>query len=217
MRFSFIFAFAICALAFSGPAFADTTVYKDADFKFTASFPDTWRTQIPDTPTTRLRVAGPPAEDMATCRIKAEKDGRLEIYPKRHMEAGVRQVLDEKFWDHEMNQYDKALMADYLAPAGLGQGDATGARVTYWQPDPDGKPVAMQALMLGTIYGDTRFVMSCASKADAYPRWAKLFGSVIGSVEFENRYHPFAIGYYRNFLMDETYKPPRLKPGTEVR
>lgn len=215
----FLAILGICTAAMvSTAAFADTFVYKDPDYKFTLSFPDTWKMQAPDEPTTRLRVAGPPLEDIASCRVKAEHDGRLQIYPKELMGTAVKETLDQAFWETEIGHYDRASLVEYRAPAGLGQGDATLVKMTYFLPGMKAgdRAVAMQGLMLATIYGDTRFVMSCSAKADVYERWVKLFGSVMGSIVFEDRYHVAATGYYRNFLMDPVFKAARLKPGTEM-
>ena len=56
---------------------------------------------------------------------------------------------------------------------------------------------------------------TCSAKEELYSkRYADLFMSIIDSTELESRYHPFATGYYRNFLMDEHIHMPRSKPGT---
>ena len=203
-----------CAALSCQAAFADTIVWKDPVFGFIMSYPDTWTTQTDDTPNTRLRVAGPLGEDLATCRMKAMNDGRVKIYPKHAVDEAVAHDLDLDFWKGEAAQYDHAVVSDFYAPASLGdKGDATAVHVTYTINDGK-KNVAMMGTMIGSIYGDKRFIASCASKADVYDRWAPVFMSILDSVELDSRYHPFTTGYYRNFMMDPILVLPRTKPGT---
>jgi len=68
--------------------------------------------------------------------------------------------------------------------------------------------------MAGTIYGDTRYVVGCTAKASEYPKYAELFTSIMGSVQLDAKYAPFATGYYRDFLSDEKVIIPDARPGT---
>lgn len=204
----------LAALAFPVSAFADTIVWKDPVHGFTMSYPDTWTVQTEDTPSTRLRVAGSLGEDLATCRMKAIEDGRVKIYPKHLVDKAVAHALDLEFWKGEAAQYEDAQVSNFFAPASLGdKGDATAVYVNYVSSDGT-KKIAMTGVMIGSIYGDKRFLASCASKAEAYDRWAPVFMSILDSVQLDNRYHPFATGYYRDFLMDPILVLPRTKPGT---
>src|SRR5687768_13072041 len=86
-------------LAVAAPAWADTFVWKDSKGDFTMSFPDSWRVQTADTPTTMLRVAGPLGEDRATCRMQVDEDGRVSIYSRKFSTTAVAQKLDQGFWE----------------------------------------------------------------------------------------------------------------------
>lgn len=196
------------------PAKADTFVWKDAEHGYTVSFPDMWRVQTEDGPTTRLRIAGPIAEDMATCRVQVDEDGRLKIYPKRLMDEAVMNTLDRSYWDQETAQYQEAEITGYYTPASIsGKGDATAVTVSFVGDDGEG-PVSMQGAMIGGIYGGKRYVVSCSAKAEVYAKWSDVFASIMDSVELHDRYHPFATGYYRAFLNDPKLALPRIKPGT---
>ncbi len=201
--------------AFASQAEASTFVWKDAPNGYTVSFPDTWRIQTEDEPTTRLRIAAPIKEDMATCRVQVEPDGRLKVYPKRLVDEAVVATFDRSFWEGEIARFEDAEMTGFYAPASIsGKGDATATSFSYNQDMGDGNKVAMYGIMIGGIYGDSRYVLNCSSKREAYERWVDLFASVMDSVEFDDRYHPFATGYYRAFLNDPKLVLPRSKPGT---
>ncbi len=203
-----------CALLSSQAAFASTIVWKDQVNGFTLSYPDSWTIQTDDTPNTRLRVAGPLGEDLATCSMKVQADGRGKIYSKTVLDKAVEQTLNQDYWQGEAAQYERAKVTDFYAPASLGsKGDATGVRVSFVMSD-GVKKVPMYGVMIGSIYGDKRFVASCTSKTEVYERWAPVFASILDSVELDARYHPFKAGYYRNFLLDPKLNLPRSKPGT---
>jgi hypothetical protein len=201
-------------MTFGSAAEASVYVWKDDVNGFTFSFPDSWHVQTSDTPTTRIRIAGPVGQDFATCRVKAEQDGRLKIYPKRLMTDAVEETLNEDFWQGEVAQYESASIHDFRSPASMGgKGDATAIRASYLESKGKEK-MTMHSAMLGSIYGDTRYIVSCASKAEVYEKYAPLFATIIGSINLDAKYFPFATGYYRNFLADPKLMLPRSKPGT---
>ena len=205
---------ALMIVGFSGAGLASTYVWKDNVNGYTFSFPDSWTMQTEDTPTMRIRIAGPISEDFATCYIKAEKDGRLKIYPKYLMTEAVNVTLDRAFWEQELAGHEKFVITDYFVPASLGSnGDATAIRTSFVQENGKNK-MDMYGEMIGSIYGDTRYIVSCTSKAAEFKKYAPVFASIMGSVEFGSKYHPFAVGYYRDFLADPKLKLPRSKPGT---
>jgi hypothetical protein len=200
---------------FSAAAQADTFVWQNPDKTFTMSFPDSWLIQTPDTPTTQLRIAGPLGEDRATCRMQVEADGRLKIYPKRLVDEAVVETLNKDFWYAQAGEFKDAEITAYYAPASMGdKGDATAIQVSFRQPDGSGEMVPMHGVMLSSIYGGDRYTAACFSKADVFKRWSGVFMSVLDSVQLEQKYHPFATGYYRNFLADPKLYLPRSKPGT---
>jgi len=209
-----VIGISLLVAAGAGVAHADTFVWKDQTNGFTFSFPDSWTIQSVDQPTTRIRIAGPIGEDWATCRVKAEKDGRLKIYPKRLMTEAVKETLDKDFWDHEVAEHEGGTVMQYRAPTGLGsKGDATAVRHAFYQ-DTDSAQTPMFGEMIGSIYGDMRYVISCSSKAAEFEKYAPVFASIMGSMDFDSKYHPFATGYYRDFLSDPKLVLPRTKPGT---
>src|SRR5258708_6021402 len=108
----------IMGFATAAQATSNSFVWKDPVNGFTFSFPDSWGVQTADSPSTRIRIAGPLNEDFATCRIKAEKDGRLKIYPKHLREEAVYETLDRKFWENETGAHDNATIPDIRGPAG---------------------------------------------------------------------------------------------------
>jgi len=206
---------AALVIGFSPVAKADTFVWKDAPHGYTISFPDSWTMQTGDSPSTRIRIAGPLAEEIPTCRLQVQPDGRLKIYPKRLTDEAVVNTLAQDYWEKETGQYLDAEITAFYSPAGLGdKGDATAIQVAFKQMDQKGNPINMHGVMISSVYGGKRYVGSCSSRAENYNRWAGLFMSILGSVQFDDRYHPFPTGYYRNFLMDEKLHLPRIKPGT---
>lgn len=194
----------------SMPAVADTFVWQDSKGDFTMSFPDSWRIQTEDTPTTSLRIAGPLAEDLPTCRMQVDTDGRTKIYPKYLLDEAVVETLDEAFWERHIGQYERSKIAAYYAPASMsGKGDATAIKFVFAE-----NGVPMYGVMIGSIYADKKYIASCSAKLDMYDRWAPVFASILDSVELKSKYHPFATGYYRDFLADPVLALPRVKPGS---
>ena len=204
----------LTGFAATAQATSDSFVWKDPVNGFTFSFPDSWGVQTADSPTTRIRISGPLNQDFATCRVKAEKDGRLKIYPKHLMEEAVYETLDRDFWEHEIADHDNAVLTDIRGPASLGgKGDATAIKETFVQ-DTGHERINMYGESIGSIYGDTRYVVSCSSKLEQFKKYAPVFATIMGSVDLDTRYHPFATGYYRDFLADPKLMLPRTKPGT---
>lgn len=216
MRHMFRAAVVVAFMVGMAPAAkADTFVWKDVPNGYTISFPDSWTMQTEDSPSTRIRVAGPLALELPTCRLQVQDDGRLKIYPKKYVDEAVVNTLNHEYWEKETGQYLEPQITAHFSPAGLGdKGDATAIQLAFKQKDGNGDLVNMHGVMISSIYGGKRYVGSCSSRAESYDRWASLFMSILGSVQFDDRYHPFATGYYRNFLMDKKLELPRVKPGT---
>ena len=200
--------------ATSAEATSDSFVWKDVENGFTISFPDSWEMQTKDTPVTRIRIAGPLSEDFATCSVKAEEDGRLKIYPKHLMTEAVYETLGRDFWDREVGDRDNANITNIRGPESLGtKGDATAIKLSFVQDTGHGR-INMYGEQIASIYGDMRYVVGCSSKLEEFKKYAPVFATIIGSVDFDSRYHPFATGYYRDFLADPKLVLPRTKPGT---
>src|SRR5205823_5506560 len=150
-------------------------------------------------PNTRVRIAGPIGEDFATCSVKTEKDGRLKIYPRDLMAKMVSRTLDSEFWEHEVGQYEKGTVLDFYPMTGSRDHvDAITAKVSFVQ-DNGTEKMDMSGTMVGTIYGDTRYVVSCSSRQEAFRLYDPIFVKITRSVVLAEKYHPFATGYYRNF------------------
>lgn len=205
----------IFAAVASTAARADTFVWQDPSHGYTMSFPDSWTMQTQDQSNTELRIAGPIGEDLATCRMQVTQDGRLKIYPKRLMTQAVYETMGRDYWDREVGQFLNPNITAFYAPASMGdKGDATAIHVSFRQMTGEDTSAHMHGIMIGSIYGDKRYVASCSSRAEMYDRYADLFMSILDSVKLDSRYHPFATGYYRNFLIDPKFVLPRSKPGT---
>jgi len=216
MRKLFFTVMLVMGFASAAQATSNSYVWKDGVNGFTFSFPDSWGVQTADSPTTRVRIAGPLNEDFATCRVKAEKDGRLKIYPKHLMSEAVYETLGRDFWEKEVASQDNATITDIRGPASLGgKGDATAIKESFVQDSGNGK-INMYGEQIGSIYGDTRYVVSCSSRLEQFQKYAPVFATIMGSVDLDPRYHPFATGYYRDFLADPQLALPRTKPGTII-
>jgi len=212
----FVIAAALMLTATTAYA-SGSAVWKDGVSGFTFSYPDSWSAQTVDTPSVKARIAGPIAEDDATCRMKAVKDGRIKIYPKQLVKQAVPQFLNRDFWQTELDQYENGMITEYYAPASMGsEGDATAIKAT-WVQDFGGGKVVMYGTMIGSLYGDSRYVMSCSARKSAYKKYAPLFYSMMSSVKLDSQYAPFATGAYRDFLGDAPVIIPHSQPGTDNR
>lgn len=214
MRHFLSFIMGAAIVAHIGVAKADTFVWKDAKSGYTASFPDVWRIQTEDAPNNVLRIAGPISEDWATCKIKVDHDGRALIYQKKYVDEAVGIKLNRDFWEEETGQFRDAQIKDFYTPASLGdKGDATAIHVAYKQDNGKRQLIPMYGVMLASLYHDKLYVATCSARHEEYAKYATLFGSLLDSVQLDDRYHPFYTGYYRNFLADPKLVLPRSKPG----
>jgi hypothetical protein len=213
---SILLAAATLATVFAGrPAVADTAVWKDPVNRFSISYPDSWRIQTDDTANTVIRIAGPLGEDLPVCRVKVITDGRVKIYPKDLADKAVSRELNQDFWQGEIAQYQNAQITEFFDPASLGdKGGGTGVRMNFTIDDGTNKTAPMFGTMLGSIYGGKRYLASCTSRHAVYEKWAPVFASILDSIQLDPAYHPFATGYYRDFLADPKLVLPRSKPGT---
>ncbi len=214
MRHFLSFILGAALLAHTGAAKADTFVWKDVKSGYTASFPDSWNMKTDDAPNTVLRIVGPLQEDWASCKIKVDHDGRALIYPKKYVDEYVGSTLNRDFWEQETGQFRNAEIKDFYAPASLGdKGDATAIHVAYKQDNGNRQLIPMYGMMVASLYNDKLYVASCSARHEEYAKYATLFGSILDSIQLDDRYHPFYTGYYRNFLMDPKFVLPRSKPG----
>jgi hypothetical protein len=206
---------ALFTTAFATAALASVFVWQDPKGDFSISFPDEWHLQTVDGPDTHVRIAGPLAEDRASCKVQVTEDGRLKVYPKRLTDEAVAQTLDMRFWEVQAAEHDNVRISDFYVPASLGdKGDASAVRVAFTADDGKDKNAKMYGAMLASVYGGKLYVASCSSRHDMYPRYAPIFGEILDSIMLKSKYHIFPTGYYRNFLMDPKLILPRSKPGT---
>lgn len=214
MRFTWLMAVVLTVSA-AGAAQATTFVWKDPQHGYTMSFPDSWRVNTPDQPDTRLRVAGPVGEDRTTCRMQVDHDGRAQMYTKEFVDEYVSETLNRRFWELRTGEMANAKITSFVAPASMGdKGDASAIHVSFLADDGSGQMQQMRGVMFASLYADKIFVTSCSTRAEKFGQYAEIFGSILNSVQFDGRYHPYATGYYRNFLMDPKLVISRLKPGT---
>ena len=210
--------YAICVVAvglscMATKAYANSYVFTDPEFKFSFSYPDTWHNQSVDDDNVRVRIAAPVHSDLAECRLKADKDGRLQIYTKRHMASAVNDKLNAEFWQREFSEFEKPEIIDMWGSAGLAEGDATAARAHFYKETAFGK-TKMTVIALSSIYGDDRFTMSCMSRAGAFAYYYDLFGNIMNTVVFDQRYTMFPGGFYRDFTSDKKgFYIPQRAPG----
>ena len=209
------------------PAKADVYLYTDTDHKYTFSVPDTWSMKTPATPNTDVRfVSGVPG-DHAYCEVEVKRDGRFKIYPKHLMGDVVDENLDAAFWEDEAHRrFSNPEIRAVRTTAGLDKGDASMAQILYDAPtgegavDSSGKYVEdtmrMRSVLLASLYGDKRFVMTCGARAEKFHKWSKLFGSVMSSMTLADSYHLIPTGFYRNFLKDKYTALPHTGLGMPV-
>ncbi|TVQ85152.1 MAG: hypothetical protein EA357_01175 [Micavibrio sp.] len=230
-RFFSMIGVGLCLMAAAPQAaHADVLIYTDPDYKFRFSVPDTWTLGVPNLPNTRVRFVSPVPGDHAFCEVATQRDGRFQIYPKRHMHTVMAENFDAGFWQKEAaRRYDNPQILRVRLPAGLDKGDAAMAQILYdWNvaertPSAegsgiDGDVIRMRSVTLTSVYGDTRYDMTCASRLDKFHRWGELFGSIMASMTLHERYTMFPTGYYRDFLGDPPYKViPHPGLGTSVR
>lgn len=181
---------------------ADTSVFHDPNYDFTISYPDSWDAHPSSDPSVQWQVAPPEHAGKAMCNIKAAYDGRLKIYPDRLMSKAVKNQLNDKFWHENIVQYRNIKINRFSPSSGFGEGFATHAQFSYTEND-DKKSTHMTAVTLGSIYGDTKYIMTCTAQTDAFSTWAPVFGNIMDTVTLKAKYHPVATGYYRDFLSDK--------------
>ncbi len=204
------FAILFSCLVFSMSAVASVYVWQDEKYDFTFAFPDSWVMQTGAGSTTRVEVSGPVDEDLASCNIAADEDGRLKIYPKHLMTTAVEELLDLKFWQGEVARYNDAAIDEFFSPSSIGgRGDATAVNFSFETKQKD----KMYGTMVASIHADKKYIVRCSSRLERFERYAKLFANIMHSVQLEQKYYPFEAGYYRNFLVDDTIKVLNDKPG----
>jgi len=197
MRFLLVVLLALMA----APASAHYYAWADADFRYSMSFPDTWKDQGGLPENGRIRVLAPGA-DGATCTVFARSDKRYTIYPRDYMVEVVAQEIQWDYWDQAIANYDE-LTFYYDNYGALGAGDARYVLVDYI--DRTGEPVRKRALVFATIYADLHMMVHCSSPIETFAQHWSDFGQIVESVKFEPRYAETYRGQYRDFLETKQY------------
>jgi len=210
--YKFCTLFAFFMLISSGVASANYFLWNDAKNDFSLSFPDNWQMQNPTGGNSRIRVMAPITEDRAQCQVDVAEDNRFNVYPKTMMTKVVEENMDKTFWEEKLaGMYKKHTLTEFYSPSIMGgNGDATAIRY-YFVSDDNEK---MYGAMIGSIYGGKQYMVECKAIRDKFDKYAQLFSRVMESVQLEQKYHPFAIGYYRDFLHDRRFEELSDKPGT---
>gem|GEM_PF-587434 len=214
----FVLAFALSLTVFSQQAKANFYVWQDENGDYSFAFPDTWQLQNAGSPDASIRIVAPIQEDLASCSVEDFADGRLKVYPKSLTATAVEQYMNKAFWEDKIAKYIDAKITEYYAPSIMGgRGDATAIRFSYSLSPKQSKDIGderMYGAMIGSIYGGKQFIVECKALKQKFDTYSPLFVRIMESVQLEERYHPFAIGYYRDFLNDRHISNMSSKPGT---
>lgn len=196
---------ALMALGSASPAKADYNVWTDAKTGVRLSFPDTWKQINNDLPIDVITLSVPsPNEENAECHLQAEEDKRFMIYPNEYREAIQKTEFRGKFLDKYTAGYNDLKVIRYQDNAGLGQGFASMAIISYINPtDSDGTDVQDKGgIMAVTNYGDQVYVVECSSYLPVYKDYHAQFMDFFKSISFKKAYHESIVGDYRNFLAE---------------
>lgn len=206
MKFSTFGFIAITAIvAFTGTAKADYNVWTEAKTKLTLSFPDTWKQINNDLPIDLITLSVPSGGDNAVCRVRAEEDRRFMIYPNRYRKDIRDQFFTTDYWVKTLTAYNNVNLIKYEDNAGLGQGFASMALVSYLTPTTkgDGSDVSDRGgIMAVTHYGDKVYLAECSVYLPSYSNYHVQFMDFFKSISFKKAHHELAVGDYRNFLND---------------
>lgn len=191
--------------SFSGHAKADYNVWTDAQTQATLTFPDTWKQINNELPIDLITLSLPSGDDGAVCRLRAEEDKRFMIYPNRYRKDIHDQYFTKDYWVKTLTAYNNVNLIKYEDNAGLGQGFASMALVSYLTPTNtgDGADVSDRGgIMAVTQYGDKVYTAECSSYLPSYSNYHVQFMDFFKSITFKKAYHELAVGDYRNFLND---------------
>jgi hypothetical protein len=205
LRFSMMAAVASIAVmaASVGSAKADYGVWTDAKTGLTVTFPDTWKQINNETSDDVITLSVASGDANAICKISAQEDKRFLIYPNKYR-ADIRDKnFAMNFWEKYATNYNSVKMIRYADNAGLGQGFASMALVSFLTP-----PSSVDAndstdrggIMAVTNYGDKVYVANCSSALPSYGTYHVQFMDFFKSISFKKYYHELVVGDYRNFL-----------------
>jgi hypothetical protein len=196
---SFLAVFTFVAMPMQ--ARADYFVWQDPQTGLSLSFPDTWKVVSNNEANDLVTVMPPSGREHASCRIRASEDRRYMIYPPRYSAAIQRVDFSLDFWTDYLQEYTNPEIYSLQDGSGFGRGFASYATAGF-ESMVQGPYMARKALMLGSLYDDTAYVVECSSHAEAFDSWKSIFLSIAGSMDFMQVDHAPMAGYYRNFTKD---------------
>jgi hypothetical protein len=181
---------------------ADVFVWGDDKTGVTLSFPDTWKMVSSSQPDDLVTFMAPSGRAHASCRMRADGEGRYLVYTPELDWAIQKQFVSVNFWNKYVGEFDDPQILEVGDGAGLGRGWASFAVVKY-KDAVQGPYMDRMGLMMASVYNDRLYVLECSSHADAFADWYKMFRSVAHTVDFRKARHELTVGNYRPFLDDD--------------
>ncbi len=179
---------------------AEVFKWRDPKVQVSITFPDDWRRIASQQPDDIVTIAAPGANDHAECRLRVSSDRRFLIYPREYAGSIQRTSYSRDFWSDYVGQYGSALLYSVGDNAGLGNGFASWADVSFVTPS--GPKMQKRGIMYATVYNDHTYVLECSAQTDAFAKWYHPFLSVLKSVDMRDEYALEINGKYRPFQDD---------------
>ncbi len=179
---------------------AEIFKWQDETTKVSITFPDDWRRVSNQQPNDVITIVAPGENDYAECRLRVKEDRRFVIYPREFADEIQRTSVSKEFWEKYVGEYRSALIYAVGDNAGLGNGFASWADVSFVSPA--GAKVQKRGLAYATVYNDTAYVLECSAEASVFQKWYHPFLSVLKSVDMRDEYATTVNGHYRDFQND---------------
>lgn len=192
---------AVLAALLISPARAEVFVLEDDVNGFSLSIPDSWAKITNQKPDDKLTIAGPGANDYATCRVRVREDRRFLIYPRIFADPVQQVAYSREFWNDYLGEYEEITVDAFKDDSGVGKAFASTAEASFMSTD--GTPVRKRGIMFAGLYNDRAYIVDCSSEQTLYDKWRPVFLSIIKSVDFEKTIHEYPDGHYRNFNTDK--------------
>lgn len=205
-----VFLILLLVMAVSAPARAEVFLWQDAETKLAVTYPDTWRLMSGQKPDDAWTVLTPGDDTLGMCRLRIRDDRRFVVYPRRFADSVQRLNYSRNFWEDYINEFDGAALGRVGDNAGLGQGFASYAEVTFI--DSTSPQTKKQGLFFASVYNDKAYIFECSAAETAFPALYHPFLSVLKSVEFQPEYSARTRGHYRPFPSDPVLRIHGKKP-----
>jgi hypothetical protein len=179
---------------------ASVFVWDSPDANVSVSFGDDWARVHNQKPHDLLTVKAPGDHDYATCVISATQDERFKIYPAHYDAAIQRENFSKTMWENYYNGQTSTVYHLIKDDAGLGDGFASMASVSY--ETAVGPRIHKRAIAFASLYGNTLYGVECSAEESAYERWHDRFLSFVKAVDFKRTTNHALSGYYRDFIDD---------------